>query len=292
MANNFEDRKQLTFEQAEGAEPLPSQLKLKELSQQLRAALWRVVYDSFRQAKAEPLYLVSVFTSPWDYILRDMHTYRYHRMADTFVNRFDELAAEAKKVFEDGDYVAVFGWLQWALRRQDCPYQFSEKIDAALRSGRAAYRVLDRNTIVPIASEAELDTLKRAFADLAATEFLGARAHLKNAAAELTAGHVADSIRESIHSVESVVSVLEPKGDFAKALSRLDAKIKIHEAMKIGFTKLYGFTSNEQGIRHPLLEVSAANVDESDALFMIGACATFVSYLINKARTAGLLTGK
>jgi hypothetical protein len=44
--------------------------------------------------------------------------------------------------------------------------------------------------------------------------------------------------------VESVVRVLEPRGDFAKALSRLDAKIKIHEAMKIGFTKLYGFTSD------------------------------------------------
>jgi hypothetical protein len=92
--------------------------------------------------------------------------------------------------------------------------------------------------------------------------------------------------------VESVVSVLEPKGDFAKALARLDAKVQIHGALKAGFGNLYGFTSNEQGIRHPLLEVPAAKVDETDALFMIGACAAFVSYLINKARSADLLGGK
>jgi hypothetical protein len=62
--------------------------------------------------------------------------------------------------------------------------------------------------------------------------------------------------------------------------------------MKAGFKNLYGFTSDESGIRHPLLEKGTARVDEIDALFMIGACAAFVSYLINKARAAGLLTNK
>jgi hypothetical protein len=32
-----------------------------------------------------------------------------------------------------------------------------------------------------------------------------------------------------------------------------------------------------------------ANVDESDAIFMFSACAAFISYLVGKARTAGLL---
>jgi hypothetical protein len=62
--------------------------------------------------------------------------------------------------------------------------------------------------------------------------------------------------------------------------------------MKAGFTALYGYTSNEQGIRHAHLNEPTASPDEADALFMIGACAAFVSYLINKARAAGLLDGK
>lgn len=82
--------------------------------------------------------------------------------------------------------------------------------------------------------------------------------------------------------------MLEPKGDFGKALSKLEAKTGIHGAPKSGFSSIYGFTSDEQGIRHPLLEKGDANVDEVDALFMLGACAAFVSYLINKARAAKL----
>ena len=38
-----------------------------------------------------------------------------------------------------------------------------------------------------------------------------------------------------------------------------------------------------------LLDDGTAQVDENDALFMIGACAAFVSYMINKARAAELL---
>lgn len=54
--------------------------------------------------------------------------------------------------------------------------------------------------------------------------------------------------------------------------------------MKKGFLALYGFTSDEQGIRHPLLDKNAAQVEETDALLMIEACAAFVSYLINRTR--------
>jgi hypothetical protein len=58
--------------------------------------------------------------------------------------------------------------------------------------------------------------------------------------------------------------------------------------MKKGFASLYAYTSDEGGIRHALLE-DAAKVDETDALFMLGACAAFVSYILNKARSTGLL---
>jgi len=63
----------------------------------------------------------------------------------------------------------------------------------------------------------------------------------------------------------------------------------MHGALKKGFLAIYGFTSDEQGIRHALLDKDAPDVDEVDALFMIGACSAFVSYLINKARLTGLL---
>jgi hypothetical protein len=76
------------------------------------------------------------------------------------------------------------------------------------------------------------------------------------------------------------------------ALDRLGKSASIHGALKAGFNSIYGYTNDEKGIRHSLLDSSAPKVDETDALFMIGACASFVSYLIGKARVAGLLDKK
>ena len=176
------------------------------------------------------------------------------------------------------------------LRSPNCPYRFAENLDRVLLQGRAAYRVLDGRTIVPIASEAERATLKRAFSDLAASEFRGARSHLHTAGAELTAGNYASSIRESIHAVKSVARTLAPSGKLSEALAKLERAVSIHRGLKSGLLSIYGYTSDEKGIRHPLLDDPQAKVDDADALFMIGACSAFVSYMIHKARLAGLLT--
>lgn len=214
------------------------------------------------------------------------------RMADEFDNSAKELIAEIKEIFDDGDYVAIFGFLQFVLRHQECPYRFPERIDWALKTGQAAYRIVDGKTIIPISSDAEYETVKRAFADLNANEFHGSREHLRQAAIKLTAGDVPGSIRESIHAVKSVARMLAPSGGFGEALGKLDKPLAIHGALKRGFASIYGYTSDEDGIRHPLLDDPKAKVDETDAVFMIGACASFVSYMINKARVAGVLPVK
>jgi hypothetical protein len=163
-------------------------------------------------------------------------------------------------------------------------------VDEALRASRAAYALFDRDTIIPVGSDTERETLTRAFADVAASEFHGARAHLRNAGSELTAGNYAASIRESIHAVEAVARVLEPGAQtLGPALSKLEKSVRIHPALGKGFGSLYGFTSDEKGIRHALPDEPVAQVDEADALYMLGSCAAVVSYLINKARQAGLL---
>jgi hypothetical protein len=63
----------------------------------------------------------------------------------------------------------------------------------------------------------------------------------------------------------------------------------MHPAFKKALLSLYGYTSDEAGIRHALLE-DEARVDMHDALFMLGACASFATFLIGKARTAGMIS--
>ncbi len=294
MSNDdpYAERRRLTFEQAEGVEPLPAQLQPKELSKELRALLWQLVYESLREDIdfVENRKLLQYFLGHWKKIIYDYYVTHEYLMADEFDNNSAILTKKLKALFSDENYTKVFGFLQFVIRHQRRPPEFAKNLDRTLSTGPAAYRVLDQRTIIPITSEAERETLDRAFADLAASEFRGARTHLHTAGSELTAGNYTSSIRESIHAVESVARTLAPSGKLGEALAKLEKSAAIHGGLKKGFLSIYGYTSDEQGIRHPLLDDSQPIVDEADALFMIGACAAFVSYMIHKARLAGLLT--
>jgi hypothetical protein len=262
---------------------------LHEVSAELRAILWHEIH-SWLSSALNSSYGAPYLDEPWSIILRDEHVYRRHRMADDFENDPTKLIREIRSVFETGNYASIFGWLEFVLKHPACPPTFAQDIDGTLRHCRAAYRVVEQTVICPIASDTEHSTIVQAFADLAANQFNGARAHLRSAASLLSAGKYADSVRESIHAVEAVGRTLDQTADvLSKALAKLEQKISIHPAMKKGFTSLYAYTSDEKGIRHALLDDSAAKVDETDALFMLGACAAFVSYLISKARSGGLL---
>jgi hypothetical protein len=95
----------------------------------------------------------------------------------------------------------------------------------------------------------------------------------------------AGSIRESIHAVEAIALRLAPdaKNDLSKALAKLETKRHLHGGLKAAFASLYGYTSDEKGVRHALVFKDEAQVDEADALFMLGACASFVSYLLARS---------
>jgi hypothetical protein len=281
-------RRNLTFAQAEGVEPLPQQLARIDVSSELRARLWEYIYselDDSSHRDSHGRYL----SDNWEEALKHAHVRLLHRPLDEFRGSLSGHIDDLKARFMDLGYLDVYGWLQHMLRRRPTPY-FADDIGTILRECRSAYRVIDGDVLVPVGSDTEARVIGAALGDLRGAGLVGGLEHLKQASGELTASHFAPSVRESIQAVESVVRVLEPDGDFSRALAKLEAKTNIHGALKRGFTAIYGFTSDAQGIRHALLEKGAPDVDEADALFMIGACSAFVSYLINKARAAGLLS--
>jgi hypothetical protein len=88
-------------------------------------------------------------------------------------------------------------------------------------------------------------------------------------------------VRESIHAVEAVAVRLAPDtSTLGAALKVLEKRDHLHGGLKSAFEKLYGYSSDEAGVRHALVFSDEAKVDEADALFMLGACASFVSYLL------------
>jgi hypothetical protein len=288
--DEIQRRKKLTFEQAEGLALLPTQLSRTEVSRELRAVLWNYIHEEIKKtAEHSSAYGWSTLGEPWDRILKQVHVYREHQLIDDFQSELRRALTVVRRVFEEGSYSDIYGWLQFVLSINRSR-EFAERIANILKYCRSPYRIVADDVICPIGTDEEAATIGKAFADLKASGLAGSREHLKSASAELSAGNFSDSIRESVHAVESVVGVLEPSGDFGKALAKLEAKVKIHGALVSGFKSVYGFSSDEQGIRHPLLDKEAPAVDETDAMFMIGACSAFISYLINKSRAVGLLT--
>src|SRR5690348_3371355 len=103
------DRKRLTFAQAEGVEPLPSQLKPKEISQELRAKLWGVFHTSLQTCSSRD----NCFVDPWAGILRDKHVLLDHNMVDDFNNNTVALSKSVRAIFEFGDYIKLLGFVEW-----------------------------------------------------------------------------------------------------------------------------------------------------------------------------------
>ncbi len=112
----------------------------------------------------------------------------------------------------------------------------------------------------------------------------GSKAHLRAATQALNQGRYADSVRESIHAVESVARTIEPNAKaLGPALNSLKQKgVLKHSALQGAFQKLYGYTSDEKGIRHALLDEGEADVDLDDSIFMFSACAAFAAYMVNR----------
>ena len=91
-----------------------------------------------------------------------------------------------------------------------------------------------------------------------------------------------NSIKESISAVESVVRVVSgsDRATLGDALKIIDKRHSLHGALKEGLLKIYGYTSDQGGIRHSLLEDSS--VDQKEAMFMLVICSAFCSFLIEK----------
>jgi hypothetical protein len=278
------DPTSLTFGQREGLEPLPVQLEPGEISQQIRAGLWAII----RNTMVGGYDLNRGYTNPVRWALLEFFIRRDHRMIDEFPERYPaEMERWVKKKFTDGSCVDVLNFVDHFIQSVN-NRDIKIAVGQVLSDGHSAYRVID-GRIGRMSSDEEAATVSAALQNTKQA-YGGAHQHLTDAVKAVTAGDYAGCVAKSIHAVESTARKIAPPGsqDLDAALSILKDKIGIHGALKSAFTKLYGYASDEEGIRHALVFQDAPEVDEADALFMLGACAAFVSYLAAKSRQAML----
>lgn len=159
-------------------------------------------------------------------------------------------------------------------------YNFIMEMNTVFQQEFVGYRFIG-DIIVPISDQIEVETIQIAVKN----PFDGCRVHLQKALVLISDRENPDyknSIKESISAVESICQIItgDSKATLGQALKLLEGKgIAIHKAMEKSFSSLYGYTSDEGGIRHAegLFE---SNVTFEEAKYMLVSCCAFVNYLV------------
>ncbi len=157
---------------------------------------------------------------------------------------------------------------------------FSELFNHLFEAEYVGYRFVN-GKIVAITDRCEIDEIEQACCN----PYSGCRAHIEKAVGFLADREHKDyknCIKESISAVESVCKIIvgDEKATLGEAIKKLKEKgIKFHQALEKSFSMLFGYTSDEGGIRHAEgLFVSEVSFEE--AKFMLISCSAFVNYLI------------
>ena len=285
------DPRNLTFSQAHGYEEIPGPLKLEELPQKARTHIWNIFYIFLDESKNAPDFLdiddgTRYLGSPWNNIFQKLHVVHDNQPIDEWRNNFQRVKNRLRNRIETEPFNNVFDLVQFVMRYPECPSNFIDAMKRVFARCRLAYVIDDGPppTILPAVTQEEGNALLESLRTLRKGGLSSAASHLREASEHINQGDWAGSVKESIHAVESVARTIDPKASqtLGPALASIEKYGTLHPALKGAFSKLYGYTSDEQGIRHALIDQTEANVGMDEALFMLGACASFASYLWRK----------
>ncbi len=143
----------------------------------------------------------------------------------------------------------------------------------------SGYRIID-SQVMPITDEREIEAVEEA------TSGTGGWAtcsdHISKSASLLFDRQNPDysnAVKEAITAVESACCIVTKKksATLGQALKIIEQMHPLHPALKQAFTKLYGYTSDADGIRHG--GIDTAEVTFEEAKYMLVSCSAFVNYL-------------
>ena len=288
--------RKLTFSQREGKAPLPEALQSGELNKKFKLKVWAVVETHISDCVYQPyaIFNVGEFIENddgffWKEFMLSYNVDVLRVTHDTInIKKTEEVKKWMKEIILKRDSHEALTLLEYMLRSPNIPEDLANNIESSFEF--APY-FIDRlggiATIIPSTSEEAKESIKKSLDNINQSELTGTKSHLRKATKELNAGNFSGSMRESIHAVASAAQQIDPKAsnDLGPALDSLEKHgILKHPALKQAFKKLYGYTSDEQGIRKPLLEKENADVGSDEAIFMYGVCVAFVGYLASKQR--------
>jgi len=202
---------------------------------------------------------------------------------DTLPRDWEQIYGFIRESFYNCKWHELYDWLEFTMEYfpdREAAGRFAIMINYTLEEQLVSYRVVAQK-ITQITSNEEIQAIE----DATDNKHKGARTHIVRSLELLSDKKKPDyrnSVKESISAVEAIAKTIakNEKATLGEALKIIDKDSKMHGAFKEALNKLYGYTSDEKGIRHSLLEEDA--IDFADAKYMLVSCAAFVNYLTAK----------
>lgn len=273
----------MKFSERKGLIHVRQALQKDEMSKELRASLWNVLHRVVFSAKE---FYWRPAPMGYDRTRGDIVQFSRELWDAHFKQPLDEIPYEPRDIldvmksrFFGGKWYEVYDYLE-AVLRISASKQLTRELNSVLERELAGFRVV-AGQFVDVVSEHELAAIEAAIGD---DRFSGVAAHLSQSLQHLANRQAPDyrnSVKESISAVESMAQVLTgQRSTLGDALKVLEKDGTLHKALKSGFSNLYGYTSDAEGIRHAMLE--EGTIGQPEAMYFLVSCSAFINFLKSK----------
>lgn len=267
----------MNFSQRMGLKPVSEFIQTSSITDELRNALWNTLYTFvFYQGRV------------WQYEseMRGTSYLFYFQFLNLPVNQHPEHPSQQLEDirirFFSFDWNEVYDFVEWLVNLDWISEEVETALNTALERHLSGYRLIE-GTVTPITNAEEISSIQSALNHEALP---GTTKHLEQAIALLSDREKPDyrnSIKESISAVESAFRKFtgSSKATLGDALKEFEKTHSFHPALREGLLKIYGYTSDEQGVRHAMQE--EPNIQQEDAVFFLVMCSAFINYLKTKS---------
>lgn len=296
------DNKYVPLSIRDGRRSIP-QLGIQDMPPELRLSLWNVIepwlweghYSGSYEKRARWVYNFHAIRWPTNEIpsktLKYEATNRLHYwfMSDASCDEiYDFIEGIPEMVYDE--FHVVDHDLMELKQRSDSIYRDAMRIiDTFVRDANnmleregSPYRFLN-NLLTPITNDVEIEEVNAAVSGI--DRFSVAREHIAEGLKHLGARPpaYADCIKQSISGIESALRIAadDKKSKMASLLRKFEDKYGgIHPSLRAAIDKLYGYASDEDGVRHGA--TAAVTVGEAEARAMLVTCSALMNFLIRK----------
>lgn len=271
-----------TFSQRMGLAPIAPEFQLNNISGDLRNRLWSLLTSRCFDNVTFPSYSYNLSKSCnhyfysyaiWDQIFK--------KSIDTIPHQWSTAVQEIREWYFKAKWNQVYDLIDFcykiAPKGEKQAYVF--QANQILEQENSGFRFVG-DEIVPITDVHEIDSIKAAMCYKGEWEPISS--HISTSLSLLSDKINPDfrnSIKESISAVESAARLLcgDIKATLGDATRLIERGGKLHPAMAKALSNLYGYTSDEGGIRHSMLD--EPNLSFLDAKFMLVICTAFCNHL-------------